>query len=95
MSNQKSHYMKIRLTPAERHYLDHIAQAEQVTRSEFIRSQCLEPKPIAADPRSYIRCVEAAARLLPGASRLHIEAAVAKVICELAANGQKSSESMQ
>lgn len=72
---------KIWLTPDERTYLDHQAQALTLSRGELIRNRAVGTSPAAViSLDGYQRAIESAARIVSGIPRQQLEAIVAAAI---------------
>lgn len=82
MTDSKRKPFRIWITDEERQYLEAEAAKHGVTRGEIMRKRCLAGG-TGTDPALYSKCVEEAARLLPGSNRIHVEHAVSKVIVAL------------
>ena len=86
---EKRTKISIWLTPSEIEDLDNQAVLLNTKRGTLIRDRALQvtneqPK-INCDPALYAKAVEACARAIPGASRIQIEHATAKVIIAISA----------
>ena len=77
------------LTPSEIDQLENQAAQLNTSRGTLIRERALQTPvqqfQIQSDPQLYAKAVEACAQAIPGASRIQIEHATAKVIIAMAA----------
>ena len=77
------------LTPSEIASLENQAALIGTSRGTLIRDRAMQvsPKPIQinSDPALYAKAVEACAQAIPGATRVQIEHATAKVIIAMSA----------
>lgn len=74
--------IRVYLSPEDLSLIDAQAATANTSRSELIRSRALAPTPLEStrNKHLYVRCVESAARSLPGLPRTSLEAAVAQII---------------
>ena len=86
---EKRTKVSVWLTPSEIEQLDNQAILLNTKRGTLIRDRALqitnEQPQINCDPALYAKAVEACARAIPGASRIQIEHATAKVIIAISA----------
>ena len=86
---EKRTKISVWLTPSEIQSLDNQASQLNTKRGTLIRDRALQsnskPLQINCDPQLFAKAVEACARAIPGASRVQIEHATAKVIIAMSA----------